>query len=64
MAIRTQVLDSVRLHTLLRGGWACLQNDMQAIDALNVFPIPDGDTGKNMSKTMEGAVQAAQAVQT
>ena len=29
------------------------------IDALNVFPVPDGDTGTNMYLTLESAVLAA-----
>ena len=29
----------------------------EAINALNVFPVPDGDTGTNMSRTMEAAVK-------
>lgn len=31
------------------------------INALNVFPVPDGDTGTNMSLTMQGALQAAKS---
>ena len=33
---------------LIRGGAARLAQDRQAINDLNVFPIPDGDTGDNM----------------
>ena len=33
----------------------------QAIDTLNVFPVPDGDTGTNMSFTMQSAVNAVLA---
>lgn len=32
-----------------------LINNRQRIDALNVFPVPDGDTGTNMSSTLEKA---------
>ena len=31
------------------------------IDALNVFPVPDGDTGTNMSLTMQSAVKEMKA---
>ena len=34
-----------------------LENNKQAINDLNVFPVPDGDTGTNMSLTM-GAAKA------
>jgi len=33
-----------------------LEKHFEAINALNVFPVPDGDTGTNMSRTMEAAV--------
>ena len=35
--------------------YAALQANMQAINDLNVFPVPDGDTGTNMGLTMEKA---------
>jgi DAK2 domain fusion protein YloV len=34
-----------------------LEQHTDAINALNVFPVPDGDTGTNMSRTMEAAVK-------
>ena len=41
---------------MLLTGAACLEKNKQAIDAMNVFPVPDGDTGTNMSMTMQRAV--------
>ena len=35
--------------------YAALQANVQAINDLNVFPVPDGDTGTNMGLTMERA---------
>ena len=35
-----------------------LQNNYEYIDALNVFPVPDGDTGTNMNLTMNSGAQA------
>ena len=32
-----------------------IENNRQKVDALNVFPVPDGDTGTNMSMTMSAA---------
>ena len=32
-----------------------LDNNKQAVNDLNVFPVPDGDTGTNMSMTMQNA---------
>lgn len=35
-----------------------LHNHFDEIDALNVFPVPDGDTGTNMSMTIQAGIQA------
>ena len=32
-----------------------IANNRQAVDALNIFPVPDGDTGTNMSMTIGAA---------
>ena len=37
-------------------GAACITNEKQAINDLNVFPVPDGDTGTNMSLSIQTAV--------
>ena len=37
-----------------------LKNDLKEIDDLNVFPVPDGDTGTNMSMTMMSGVRDIQ----
>lgn len=34
-----------------------LEQHVEAINALNVFPVPDGDTGTNMNRTMEAAIK-------
>jgi DAK2 domain fusion protein YloV len=36
---------------------AWLSTNAERIDALNVFPVPDGDTGTNMSMTLQAAVE-------
>ncbi|MCL2545423.1 MAG: DAK2 domain-containing protein, partial [Clostridia bacterium] len=38
-------------------GAALLEKNREIIDALNVFPVPDGDTGTNMSLTMKSTVK-------
>ena len=40
-------------------GAACITNEKQAINDLNVFPVPDGDTGTNMSLTIAAAAAAS-----
>ena len=41
---------------IVTNGAVSLRNAYKEIDALNVFPVPDGDTGTNMSMTMSAAV--------
>ena len=47
---------------MLQSGAANLSNHHAEIDALNVFPVPDGDTGTNMSMTFTSGVKDALAV--
>ncbi len=56
MAITT--IDGKGLSELLTGGLANLRKDHKRIDELNVFPVPDGDTGSNMLMTLEGGINA------
>ena len=44
---------------MLRGGLAFLKSEADRINELNVFPIPDGDTGDNMVSTLSGGVRLA-----
>ena len=45
-------LDAELYLNLIRGGAASLAQSRQEINDLNVFPIPDGDTGDNMYMTI------------
>ncbi len=49
-------LDGTLFKALIIGGAENLKNNYTKIDALNVFPIPDGDTGTNMKMTIEGGI--------
>lgn len=40
-----------------------IENQRQAVDALNVFPVPDGDTGTNMSMTISAAARELETVE-
>lgn len=51
------VIDCGLFKEMLFMGAALLEKNRQVIDSLNVFPVPDGDTGTNMSMTMQRAVQ-------
>mgnify|MGYP000313866531 CR=1 FL=1 len=39
-----------------------ISNSRQAVDALNIFPVPDGDTGTNMGMTVGAAVRELEAL--
>ena len=43
------------LRTMLLGAAAMVENKKQQLNDLNVFPVPDGDTGTNMSMTLNAA---------
>ena len=55
MALKT--IDGILLKDMIASGAALLEKNRQAVDQLNVFPVPDGDTGTNMSQTMNSAVR-------
>ena len=46
---------------IVKNGAVSLRNNYKIIDALNVFPVPDGDTGTNMSMTIEAGVAALES---
>lgn len=50
-------ISGALLRDLFLGGAANLEKNKAYIDSLNVFPVPDGDTGTNMSMTMQGAIK-------
>ena len=53
------ILDANLYLNLVRGGAARLAQNRQTINDLNVFPIPDGDTGDNMYMTIEAGSKAS-----
>lgn len=48
-------IDGRGLKTLLEAGMVWLKTNQQIVNSLNVFPVPDGDTGTNMVLTMQAA---------
>lgn len=49
-------IDSSLLVKMLNQGTYVLNQNRNLVDALNVFPVPDGDTGTNMSLSMQSAM--------
>lgn len=54
-------IDARTFLLMLRGGAERLEAEQERVNALNVFPVPDGDTGTNMALTMRAALEAAEA---
>lgn len=54
-------LTVAALPRLLTGVHAALAAERRAIDELNVFPVPDGDTGTNMTLTVAASLDALEA---
>lgn len=52
----TESLDWRRLPDILRGALAALRSKQDEVNRLNVYPVPDGDTGTNMVLTMESVI--------
>jgi hypothetical protein len=50
-------IDGQGLKTLLEAGMLWLRTNQQNVNSLNVFPVPDGDTGTNMILTMQAAFE-------
>lgn len=56
-----KTINSAEFRKMISVGAKFLENNRSKVDALNVFPVPDGDTGTNMSLTMQSAVKEAAA---
>lgn len=56
--------DGNDLKLILRGSVELLEQSREHIDSLNVFPVPDGDTGSNMYQTLTAALKEAQMLET
>ena len=58
MMQKTNELDSLTFAAMLRQGAVSLGKDKKVVNDLNVFPIPDGDTGDNMLMTLKAGCTA------
>ncbi|WP_327114094.1 DAK2 domain-containing protein [Streptomyces sp. NBC_01341] len=56
------VLDAVAVRTWCSLALEALGRERSAIDAINVYPVADGDTGTNLYLTVESAAAAVEAV--
>lgn len=60
--MNSKMIDGNLLILLITNGTIALRNDHQRINELNVFPVPDGDTGSNMQSTMMSGVKSVSAL--
>ena len=52
---RNRPFDGQAMKQLVEAGLTWLRTNQQTVNSLNVFPVPDGDTGTNMMLTMTSA---------
>ena len=56
-----KTINSTEFRKMVASGARMLEINRAKVDALNVFPVPDGDTGTNMSLTLQSAVKEMNA---
>ena len=61
-AVTTSTIDAKLLAGMFIAGAANLEANKEWINELNVFPVPDGDTGTNMTLTIKSAVSEVSAL--
>ena len=54
-------INGTTFRKMLNAGAKVLNDNKKFVDSLNVFPVPDGDTGTNMSLTLNSAVKELNA---
>jgi Predicted kinase related to dihydroxyacetone kinase len=57
--MEANLVDGQTLKEMFTSGTAWLEKSAPDINAINVFPVPDGDTGTNMLLTMRSALEEA-----
>ena len=53
------ILDGITLVEMFSVALSKLEDNIESVNSLNVFPVPDGDTGTNMVLTLKSVVEAA-----
>lgn len=59
--MKNRRIDGIQLEKMLRNGLANLRLHEDEVNKLNVFPVPDGDTGTNMCATLENGINYAKS---
>ena len=58
----TKTLNGKTFKSLVVSGAKCLRDNIEEVNNLNVFPVPDGDTGTNMCHTIEGGISSVKGI--
>ena len=53
--LRKRTIDGQSMKRLIEAGLTWLRTNKEIVNSLNVFPVPDGDTGTNMTLTLQAA---------
>lgn len=61
--MEAKILDALMLRKMFLSGAANLEANKELINELNVFPVPDGDTGTNMALTISSAAEAVASLE-
>jgi len=61
---KVKYLGGLMLSKMAKGGAALLRRNADTVNKLNVFPVPDGDTGDNMRMTIESGIAAIENLDT
>ncbi|MEG0712963.1 MAG: DAK2 domain-containing protein, partial [Niameybacter sp.] len=62
MKVKIETIDAKLLQSMFVAGAKLLDEKKNFVNELNVFPVPDGDTGTNMSLTMLAAAKEVEKV--
>ena len=57
MSQNKRYITGKQIKDMLLGAYHSFEKNYQVINDLNVFPVPDGDTGTNMSLTFQSAIK-------
>lgn len=60
--MKIEIIDGELFKNALVAGAGLLDKNKEEVNSLNVFPVPDGDTGTNMSLTIKSAVKQSSGV--
>lgn len=52
-------MDGALFEVMIKNGYTNLRNHEREINKMNIFPVPDGDTGYNMRQTLENGIKNA-----